>query len=163
MAETGQPAQGLTLCWGVKESFRRYVEAAGGTITTDGGAERAADGVFAFPAAPDNDLRLTPDGKLEGRGGFLGEVRFEAHGGMLSVRLADLAIEVAASSAMLSVADGARRAEIAQLDLAAADPGHGAIPTSLTMDGSWLLGDHYPPRTALDPVRLTTAQAKIAE
>jgi hypothetical protein len=90
-------------------------------------------------------------------------VRFEAHGGMLKVFLADPAIEITATGAVLTVADSTartRRVEIAKLDLAAitgGEPGETSIPTSLTMDGSFVLGDHYPPTTALDPARLTVA------
>jgi hypothetical protein len=90
-------------------------------------------------------------------------VRFDAHGGMLSVRLSDPALEIGPSGAVLTVADGAarnRRVEIARLDLTAmtsGDSGEIVIPAALTLDGSQVLGDHYPPMTALDPVRLAPA------
>lgn len=148
------------LHWGVKESFRRYVEAAGGRIEVLAGAERAADGTFVFPAAPGGDLRLGADGKPEGVGTFLGEVRFEAHGGMLSVKLAAPSLEVGAAEAVLSVADErGNRLHIAKLDLAAASSGEDglAIPAKVTLDGMYLLGDHYPPGTVLDPARLATS------
>ena len=38
------------LIWGVKESFRQYVEAAEGSITVADGADRNADGTFVFEA-----------------------------------------------------------------------------------------------------------------
>lgn len=149
-----------TLTWGVKQSFRRYVEATGGTTEAGEGVERTADGEFSFAAAPGGDLRLGADGKPEGQGRFLGEVRFEAHGGMLSVTLVDLAVEVGAAGAVLTVCDGkapVRRVEIARLDLDAMttdEAGEAVIPTALSIDGIQLLGDHYPPMTPLDPVRL---------
>ena len=148
------------LSWGVKQSFRSYVEATGGVIEAGGGAERTQDGGFTFAPAPGGDLRLDADGKLEGRGTFTGELKFEAHGGMLSVFLADPAIEVDDKGAALTVADTAKRdyrVEIARLDLAAAatEPsGEIVIPVGLSIEGSRLLGDHYAPRTELDPVRL---------
>jgi len=151
------------LHWGVKSSFRGYVAMMGGVTEVGGAAELAPDGGFTFVAAPDSDLALAADGSLTGQGRFLGEVRFEAHGGMLKVFLADPAIEITETGAVLTVADSAartRRVEIAKLDLApvtAADSSETSIPTSLTMDGSFVLGDHYPPTTALDPVRLTRA------
>lgn len=149
------------LHWGVKESFRRYVEAAGGKIETRDGAERTADGAFAFSAAPGSDLRLEANGKLEGLGTFLGEIQFEAHGGMLSVKLSAPALEIGPDGAILTVADErGSRLEIARLDLSAAtsgDEGGLIIPAALSLDGSYVLGDHYPPRTALDPVSLATA------
>ncbi|MFN3867463.1 MAG: hypothetical protein ACK4MF_00190, partial [Hyphomicrobiaceae bacterium] len=51
-----------------------------------GGADRAADGGFVFAVAPGGDLTLDAEGAPVGR--FLGEVSFQAHGGMLAVRLA---------------------------------------------------------------------------
>lgn len=152
-----------TLVWGVKQSFRNYVEAVGGLIEAHGGAARADDGAFAFTAAPGGDLKLDADGRPQGHGQFVGEVRFEGHGGMLSVFLADPAVEIGPSGAVLTVADSAartRRLALARLDLAAATTGEAGelvIPTALTAEGSQLLGDHYPPMTALDPVRLTLA------
>lgn len=149
---------GQRLNWGVKQSFRSYVEAAGGVIEVSGGAERAADGGFAFVPAG-GDLTTDADGKLRGRGVFAGEVRFEAHGGMLKVQFSDPILEVGPTGAALSVAEhGDRRIEIALLDLAAAsvdEAGDIVIPAALAMDGIQLLGDHYPLKTALDPVRLT--------
>ena len=143
----------IALHWGVKTSFRGYVAMMGGVTDVGGGAE----------LTPDGDLGLAGDGSLTGHGRFSGEVRFEAHGGMLKVFLADPAIEITQTGAVLTVADSAartRRVEIAKLDLAAlanGEAGGPLIPTSLTMDGSFLLGDHYPPTTALDPAQLAVA------
>ncbi|HYD45287.1 MAG TPA: HtaA domain-containing protein [Phenylobacterium sp.] len=147
------------LSWGVKQSFRAYVEGAGGTILVAAGAERAADGAIVFPAEGDG-LTTDADGALRGLETFAGEVSFEAHGGMLSVRLSGLSLTVDADGASLKVADErGKPVEIARLDLAAAASEDGAlvIPARLSMDGSYLLGDHYPPRTLVDPVRLTLA------
>ena len=145
------------LHWGVKQSFRAYVEGAGGAISTDAGAERTERGEIAFPAG-NGGLTVDADGRLQGVGTFTGEVRFEAHGGMLSVRLTYLSVD--AQGASLKVADErGKPVEIASLDLAAAtlDEGDLVIPARLSMDGSYLLGDHYPPRAVIDPVRLKLA------
>ena len=163
MNPKSQTDRAAALTWGVKASFRGYVDSAGGTIEVGGGAERAADGAFVFLAAPDSDLRQGADGALEGVGRFLGEVRFTAHGGMLSVFLADPILQVGQSGAILTVADSparTRRVEIAQLDPARAtseNPGERLIPASLSLDGIFLLGDHYPLMTPLDPVCLALA------
>lgn len=155
----------IALHWGVKQSFRGYVAMMGGVTEVSGGAEIAPDGGFTFPAAPDSDLAMGADGALIGQGRFLGNVRFEAHGGMLKVCLADPALEITEAGAVLTVADspaGTRRVGIAKLDLTLASAGEAdspSIPTSLTVDGSFLLGDHYPPTTVLDPVRLTGSAA----
>ncbi|WP_374569706.1 HtaA domain-containing protein [Phenylobacterium sp.] len=160
MAEDQQPARVAALVWGVKHSFRNYVEAAGGATETAAGAERAEDGAFVFAAAPDSDLHLDAAGAPRGTGRFLGEVRFQAHGGMLAVFLADPVLEIGPSGAVLTIADTSarnRRVEVARLDLAAAAPGETgglALPATILMDGMFWLGDHYPPGTPLDPVRL---------
>lgn len=149
-----------TLTWGVKHSFRGYVEGAGGKTDTSDGAGRTADGGFTFAASPDSTLTLDTDGRLAGRGTFLGVVQFEAHGGMLKVCLADPILEITDAGCVLTVADHpirTYRLEAARLDLAAmtAEPsGEVVIPAALLMFGCQWLGDHYPAGTALDPVRL---------
>ena len=149
-----------TLTWGVKQSFRAYVEGAGGTIEAGAGAARAADGGFIFEAAPDSSLTVDADGKLAGRGLFLGEVQFAAHGGMLKVSLVDPILEITDAGALLTVADHVTRTyrlEAAKLDLGAitSEPsGEVSLPAALLMFGCQWLGDHYPAGTALDVVRL---------
>lgn len=152
----GQPA---SLTWGVKQSFRNYVQAAGGAIETSGRAERLEDGAFQFAAGSTGDLRRQADGGLAGAANYLGEIAFEAHGGMLRVRLADPSVEFAEGQGVLIVADGGStgpRLKVAKLNLTAMseEDGELVIPTALTIEGSQVLGDHYPPGTALDPVRL---------
>lgn len=156
-SETG--ARVISLGWGVKQSFRNYVEAAGGSIAISGGTERAADGSFVF-STTSGDLRVGPDGAPQGAAQFSGEVGFEAHGGMLRVRLADFGVEIGADGATLTAAEGGAggpRIVIAKLDVSAASAdGDGALvlPAKVTIHGSQALGDHYPPGTPLDPVRL---------
>jgi hypothetical protein len=160
LTESQQTLRAATLSWGVKQSFRGYVEGAGGTIETGAGAERTADGGFTFAPAPGEGLSRDQTGRLEGQARFLGEVSFKAHGGMLSVFLVDPILEIDGDKAVLTVADHPardRRLEVAQLDLAAMTVGEGGeieLPAALMMFGCQWLGDHYPARTALDPVRL---------
>ena len=147
-----------TLSWGVKQSFRGYMDAAGGTVAVSGGAERAADGGFLFPQGPESTLARDAEGRLAGVGRFQGEVSFQAHGGMLNVVLTDPWVEATEAGLVLSVAAGAtRRVAFAKLDAAAMETeadGTLALPAAITLDGMFILGDHYPPGTALDPVRL---------
>jgi hypothetical protein len=155
--------QAAKLSWGLKQSFRNYVEGAGGAIATAAGAQRDADGAFTFAAAPGEGLKLGADGKPEGVGRFVGEVQCEAHGGMLKVFLADPSVEIGPERAILSVADTRardRRVELAVLDLAAVKIADGelVIPAKLSRDGWQVLGDHYLPSTPLDPVRLKLAR-----
>ncbi len=160
---TENPPRVTALRWGVKQSFRTYVEAAGGVIEVRDGAGREDDGDFTFATAPDGDLRLDADGKLTGQGSFLGEVRFEAHGGMLRVCLADPMVRIGASGGVVSVADSSARdyrIEVAHLDMASMTVGplgEVVIPATISMHGGQWLGDHYPFRTPLDPVRLLLA------
>jgi hypothetical protein len=161
---TQQPANAITgLTWGLKQSFRNYVEASGGAIETGEGAERAADGAFIFLAAPGEGLKLGADGQAQGAGGFVGEIRCEAHGGMLKVFLADPSVEIGPAGAVLAVADTAtrdRRVALAELDIGAAtlaQDGDLVIPAKLSRDGWRVLGDHYPASTPLDSVRLKLA------
>ena len=81
------------LTWGVKASFRAYVEAAGGTISVRDGATHGADGTFVFTALPGGDLAIPGDGPPSGATRFQGTVAFEAHGGMLRATLAELGVE----------------------------------------------------------------------
>lgn len=138
------------LGWGVKESLRAYVEGSGGTIDADAGAARTGDGGFAFEAEDGSDLALA-DGALAGAGRFRGRVVFQAHGGMLSVTLTDPWVEPGADGWVLSIAETAtRRTPIARLGALEG----GAMTAVTTLEGMMILGDHYPPGTALDEVRL---------
>jgi hypothetical protein len=165
MSDDGTPVRATALSWGLKQSFRNYVAATGGSMEASGGAERAEDGVFTFAPGPDSDLTLDADGKPQGRATFVGEARFEGHGGMLSVRLVDPILEIGPSGATLSVADSPARTHrlaVAQLDMAAmtrGDDGEILIPTLLAMDGIHLLDGHYPLKTPLDPVRLRLTES----
>ncbi|OYU69287.1 MAG: hypothetical protein CFE28_04275 [Alphaproteobacteria bacterium PA2] len=147
------------LSWGVKQSFRGYVEGAGGTITIDGGVERTAEGGFIFPV-DEAALTLNAEGQLEGRATFRGEVGFEAHGGMLNVFLAEPILEIISGEAKITVADTPSRkyrTEVARMDLTAMvrdEAGALTLPTTLSMDGIQWLGDHYPLRAPLDPATL---------
>ncbi len=151
-----------TLSWGLKQSFRNYVESAGGSIETGAGAGRDAEGAFSFPAAAGEGLTLDADGQPQGAGRFAGEVLCQAHGGMLKVFLADPAVEIGEGRAVISVADTPARdlrLDLAELDLAAATREEGVmiIPARLARDGWQVLGDHYPAGTPLDPVRVVVA------
>lgn len=146
------------LTWGVKASFRGYVEAAGGTITPGDGAERAEDGAFIFKAVPGGDLSFAPDGSATGSMRFEGSVAFDAHGGMLKSTLSEIGLEATDEGLMLTVLDAPMNVErCAIAKLGSAEPGDdGAIVLSseITMDGMYQIADNYPPGTALDPVRL---------
>lgn len=147
-----------TLTWGVKASFRNYVEGAGGSIIASDGATRTEDGAFTFKAAPDGDLVIAPDGSATGSARFLGKIMFEAHGGMLSSTLTDLCLEVTDEGLVLTVLDAPMnqdRCAIATLSpTESSSTGAVVLKTEITVDGMYQIADNYPPGTELDELRL---------
>ena len=147
------------LVWGVKASFRNYVEAAEGSITVSDGAIKADDGTFVFTAKPGGDLAIAPDGSASGAMHVHGTVTFEAHGGMLKSTLTDLAVEAAEDGLVLTVLDAPmnkHRCAIADLDLVESGSGDTVVMSAkITVDGMYQIADNYPPGTELDPVLLS--------
>ena len=146
------------LTWGVKASFRGYVEAAGGSVTLSDGATRAEDGTFVFNAVPGGDLSIEPDGSATGAMRFQGAVTFEAHGGMLKSTLAELGLEAGADGLVLTVLEGPmNQGRCAVAELGPVEVGAGdalTIVTKITVDGMYQIADNYPPGTELDPLQL---------
>ncbi|MEM9622128.1 MAG: HtaA domain-containing protein [Pseudomonadota bacterium] len=147
-----------TLTWGVKASFRNYVEAAEGTISVTDGATRTAEGVFEFKALPGGDLSIAPDGSATGAMRFEGTVTFEAHGGMLKSTLTQLGLEAGSDGLVLTALDAPLnrdRCAIASLKLIDGGQDNAAtLSAEITVDGMYQIADNYPPGTELDPVQL---------
>lgn len=146
------------LTWGVKASFRSYVEASGGTVSFSDGATGTEDGLCVFSAIPGGDLVIAADGSATGAMRFQGSVTFEAHGGMLKSTLAELGLEVDAQGLVLTVLDAPMnrdRCAIARLSLSEAGPDNAlTLGAQITDDGMYQIADNYPPGTELDSVRL---------
>ena len=146
------------LIWGVKASFRGYVEAAEGSINVSEGATRTEDGSFLFKAIPGGDLNLSPDGSATGSMRFQGKVTFEAHGGMLNATLSELGIEVEAGELVLTSLDAPMnqdRCAIAKLKVVDQDSNTAiTLRSEITDDGMYQIADNYPTGTELDPVHL---------
>ena len=146
------------LTWGVKTSFRTYVEGAGGSITLSDGATRAEDGSFVFKAVPGGDLTIAPDGSATGSMRFQGTVTFEAHGGMLKSTLTELGLGVGDEGFVLTVLDtqlNRDRCAIAELSLFEVGSGETiSLSAKITLDGMYQIADNYPPGTELDPLLL---------
>lgn len=146
------------LTWGVKASFRGYVEAAEGSITLSDGATHAEDGTFVFMAQPGGDLSIAADGSATGTMRFNGTVTFEAHGGMLKSTLTELGLEAGDDGLVLTVLDGPMNksrcavAELGPVEVSAA--GGMTIASKITIDGMYQIADNYPPGTELDPIFL---------
>lgn len=146
-----------TLTWGVKASFRNYVEAAGGSVELSDGATRADDGCFVFNAVPGGDLTIAPDGSATGAMRFAGTVTFDAHGGMLKATLTDLGLEAGPDGLVLTAPLAPLnqdRCAIATLTPIEGPADATTLSAQITLDGMYQIADNYPPGTELDPVRL---------
>lgn len=146
------------LTWGVKASFRRYVEGAGGSITLSEGATRNEEGEFVFTAIAGGDLTIEPDGSASGAMRFKGTVSFDAHGGMLKATLAELGLEVQDDGLVLTALEAPMnqgRCAIAKLGKVNVDSdGAVTLAAEITLDGMYQIADNYPPGTELDALRL---------
>lgn len=146
------------LSWGVKASFRSYIEAAGGSIDLSDGATRAEDGTFVFNAVPGGDLAIAPDGSASGAMRFEGTITFDAHGGMLKSTLTELGLESGADGLVLTALQAPLnrdRCAIAKLSPVDVGPDDAiTLGAQITLDGMYQIADNYPPGTELDPVRL---------
>lgn len=146
------------LTWGVKASFRSYVQAAGGATKLSEGASQTDDGTFVFQALPGGSLTISPDGNAAGSMRFQGAVSFEAHGGMLNVTLNELGLDAEEDGLMLTALEAPMnqgRCAIAKLTLLQANADQSvSLRAEMTMDGMYQIADNYPPGTELDPVQL---------
>jgi hypothetical protein len=146
------------LTWGVKASFRSYVEAAGGSIDLSDGATRTEDGAFVFSAVPGGDLTIAPDGNATGAMRFQGTITLEAHGGMLKSTLSELGLEAGPDGFVLTVLDAPvnkDRCAIANLSFIEVDANDAVnLRSEITLDGMYQIADNYPPGTELDQVSL---------
>ncbi len=148
------------MIWGVKASFRSYVEAAGGSTTLSDGATRADDGTFVFEAVPGGNLTIAPDGSASGAMRFAGTVTFDAHGGMLKVTLTELGLDAGDEGLVLTALDtqlNRDRCIIAKLGPVESAGDSLTVGAEITLDGMYQIADNYPPGTALDPVQLEQA------
>ncbi len=146
------------LTWGVKASFRSYVEAAGGTVDLSDGAAKTQDGTFVFNAVPGGDLTIAPDGTASGAMRFEGTIKFDAHGGMLNTTLTELGLESGEDGLVLTALQAPLnrdRCAIAKLELAEVGADDSVtLRAEITLDGMYQIADNYPPGTELDPVQL---------
>ena len=150
------------LDWGLKESFRAYVEGpiADGEITMIAPATRNTDGTFRFP---DGTGEVDPDaGTVSVH--LAGGVSFYGHEGSLDLTIDDVRLQIAGGTGaivvdMRSGAETYPDLEIVTLDLGGQqlDPDPDGVvtlidvATTLTAGGSTALGEFYPPGTSMDP------------
>ncbi|MGO3659414.1 MAG: HtaA domain-containing protein [Corynebacterium casei] len=105
--ETHRAVSDGSLTWGVKESFRNYVEGniARGAITVKDGASRSG-GSVVYPASASS---ITGDSKGVVR--FGGTVNFTGHNGVLDLTLSDIAMHIDGSTAELTADYSSRKFE----------------------------------------------------
>jgi hypothetical protein len=138
---------GPRLEWAIKPSFVAYVEALpDGGVEVEGGATRAADGSFVFPA-------IAADAWA-----FGGAVRFHGHAGVLDVTIADPRIEPSGTGADVTIALGTERIRFATVgELTALAAGVlSATDVAATDDGAYVLGGVYQAGTSLHPFTIHT-------
>jgi hypothetical protein len=172
------PIKGGEVDWGIKESFRSYIEGpiAKGKIEVSSGAVRAADGTFVFPVSAGAYDTTTHTIEVQGTG----TVHFTGHETnpsepQLDLTLSNPRVVLGAETGGL-FADVSSKAftpgepesfpgvELATLDTSGVAPVFGAdavslsaIPAVLTEAGSKAFSGFYKAGTALDPVGVTAA------
>lgn len=162
---------GGSATWGVKESFRNYVQSptASGQITTSDGANINGDGTFNFQPGSGTFDPVT--GKTDAK--FRGTVLFTGHAGVLRVQISDPRVVYEGASGVL-YADVVSRdqntsqdvsypgVDFATLNLAGITPtvdGSTAsvsnIPAKLTANGAKAFAGFYSAGENLDPISLS--------
>lgn len=160
-----------TLDWGVKESFRKYVEGpiGGGDIVVGDGAAKNADGTFRFTdgkGSYDEDSHAVDVA-------FKGSLHFTAHQGELDLAFGDLKLSTddgltGALTADITVSGETQQdVELADVAFSEAETGTGEdgkitykdIPTTLTEDGAEAFNGFYQAGDALDPATLAVKPA----
>jgi hypothetical protein len=173
--------EGGHLDWGVKASFRSYIQGgiAKGTITTDGGATENADGTFRFPVeASKGDVAADGSSVVAD---FGGSVHFSGHDGALELDISDIVVAVEGEAGSLQ-ADVTSKdlgtgevatftdVELATLDLAtvtAAVSGTTVtwpnMPATLTEAGVPAFSDFYKAGDALDPATMVLELSEVPD
>ena len=169
-AATHRTVTAGSMNWGVRESFRKYVETgvAKGSISTSGGATNSGSG-FTFPLES-SAISSSTSGQVN----FSGEVHFYGHNGALDMLLSNPVIVVNGTQAELRVDYTSRKYEgvdktgairegrqevLAAIALSQA-PDFAASQTtiagtvSLTSSGAEIFGGFYEAGETLDPISI---------
>ncbi|MHC5794838.1 HtaA domain-containing protein [Lacisediminihabitans sp. FW035] len=140
--------EGPHLAWNVKDTFRAYVEQAGGVIDVAEPAV-ARDNTFVFPYV---GVQSEPDGAIHR---FSGAIRFTAHGGTMNLLVQDPWIHIDSDGQWLSVAgtEATRTAggRLVLANLAGARPRQELV-AALTSEGAVAFDFRYPSGAELAPI-----------
>ena len=160
------PATAGSLDWGVKESFRKYLQMpfAKGSTTLEGGATSNADGTFKFPA-----VSVDPVASVLG---FGGSVSFSAHDGQLAVKVSEVRLDLGRGLLVADVVSKAMTGEgmvsYDDVDLTTLAAGGAiadgsasgtALATTLTAAGSPAFASNYAAGDAFDPLTFAVSYA----
>ncbi|WP_031085885.1 HtaA domain-containing protein [Streptomyces sp. NRRL WC-3549] len=157
-----------TLDWGFKESFRRYIGAAGTVTVKDGATQAAGNGAFTFgngKGTYDTSTHATATA-------FDGSVTFSAHGGVLDITLSDVKVTTTltggAITADVKTPEGTQDdVAVAALDLSTVRPSQGEggatvykdMPATLTKAGAEVFDNMYAEGAELDAATLSVKTA----
>lgn len=137
--------------WSVKDSFLRYIaRLPDGVCEASDDVRRVGGGQFVLPgriAVTDTIVWTSP-----------ATLRFRAHGGLLSVALRDLRLEIGPASGELSIGpqgDRGDRIRLARAGVRRRSASALQVDLALTIDGAGVFGDNYPASEPLDPIHLT--------
>lgn len=158
---------GGELRWGIKRSFRAYIEAAGGVTRVDAGASEDEHGRIVFP-----QVGVDQDGSSRVIR-FGGGAVLEAHGGLLSLSLREPWLEIDNEGATLTVVHPAfrgpsdRRLPMCRLEglVPRADGEELAIdeaPATLLIDATGTFDNLYPPGAEFDPVSARWRRTEVS-
>ncbi|MET9977334.1 HtaA domain-containing protein [Streptomyces microflavus] len=166
-SETYQLESG-TLDWGVRASFRSMIDRMGGTATLADGATKNEDGTYKFPL----DKGEYAMGTHAVTSSFKGSVHYEAHGGVLDIKLSDVKVLTVGKAGKITVdvttkspgkdavvTDDLVMADLDLTDVAASNGAEGmkfaAIPATFTKEGAAVFGSAYKEGDPVDPATLT--------
>jgi hypothetical protein len=148
------------LAWGVRSSFRRYVQrVALGSEIPDGRAGMLPDGRLYFPVR--NVMRF--DGiALDAEIAFAGGIRFRGHAGMIDLRLGELELQLNGGRGTLRTSSGIGVRDLADVEVSDASVYEASavlVLTSRLADGAQdLFDDVYPAATPFDDLEIRIAR-----
>jgi hypothetical protein len=157
MSDTTEASADLGLQWPIKRSFIRYVARMGDGQILGGHGVRLLDAsTFVFAPEPEDEGGILA---------FRGEVRLQAHGGALSVRIAHPQIDLRGERAVLTVESpegSGPRVRLVTFGAASA-PTEGGLTAwigtdvRLAVEALPLFGGYYGEDESFDDLRIVTA------
>jgi hypothetical protein len=156
MPEPVRTVETTALAWGVRTSFRRYVErVALGAVIPDGEVGSLPDGRFYFPV---REVNLFDRDALDAEVAFSGGLRFLGHAGMIDLRLGELELKLTGGTGTLRTSSrgGARDLVDVQVTHASADDRLTALVlrSRLAAGAEELFDDAYAAATTFDDLEV---------